>query len=213
MKSTEFITENGIYDIQDKWHLDDWFVNFIIKIKNKCQPYLQEVGIEDSLKLYRGIQSYEPVLTKQIRLGLDPEDERDPRGMSKEEKEMVNDYFMKEFGEPYRDSMLCTGDLMATKEFGESYVVFPIGDFTFLWSKDVRDLNRSMNKLIVNAERGEDPQYVPDLIPNRATYQDTELLTGIRSDNEIMIRASGYYAISYKYKLNDYRAIKEIFNL
>jgi hypothetical protein len=56
----------------------------------------------------------------------------------------INKFFVDKFGQPFRNAMFATSDHDTAFEYafggmetGETYVVFPVGDFDFIWSKRV----------------------------------------------------------------------------
>jgi len=181
----------------------DWkklFPQAIKQIKQDCQPFLKEAGA-NKLGLYRGIDqpwntpAKKLLLTKRVRL-----DDRAPLGMSYQFQKGVNNYFEQEFGQPFRFSALGIGSRLATGTFGNAHWMFPIGDFTFLWSPRVKDLNRTMwdNSLIDHRE--ENPKKVKRIIDEfwpKMDYRTTDLPAAIESRSEIMIRCQTYHALHY----------------
>ena len=46
----------------------------------------------------------------------------------------ANAYFEDEFGVPFRNGMFCTGDSTFARDYGNLYLVFPVGNFKYCWS-------------------------------------------------------------------------------
>ena len=207
MRSTEFLTERT-EDEYDRLGFQAPYVKFIQEIGRHCKPYLSQFStLEEAFTtgLFRGIRNNPPYAIKNVRL-----DDRKPLGMNPDTMVDVNEYFNEKFGAPFRFSALCTGEKMLAQAFGDPYVVFPSGDYRFLWSPQVEDLNRATNKFYVNLEPGEPDQIVPDLIPAKVQYTDKDLQGAIASGNEVMVRCKQYYALRYNRVVSDFWMIKEI---
>lgn len=210
MKSNEFITENifsRAQELSKQHNLNPGMVNFLIHMGQDCSEYLTEVGADVArMALYRGRKGKtEPVGVEQIRL-----QGRKPLGMEQGMKDDVNEYFTENFGEPFRDSALCTGSAMFAQAFGNVYTVFPVNGYKILWSPDVDDLNSAIRRLRWHSPKGSNPQIIPDLIPNKVQYRLGNIREAIKSDNEIMLRCEQYYTISQRTALEFDDAIKAI---
>jgi len=161
-------------------------------IKRDCQPYLSQV--KDPMKLRRGVsrdmnahETGRPLFNKKLAHLPD----RIPRGsyMSKWHP-VVNDYFTLEFGLPFRNSVITTGNQLQSSNFGTDVAVFPIGNFKFLWSPNVYDLNHVYVEWKIN---GSEQKLLNAL--KTANYQTTDLQTAIESNHEIMIWVEEYYTL------------------
>lgn len=181
MKSKEFITEYA----EDEW---DNIKKLIIQIGKECKPYLSQVN--DPFELYRGISFSDTIIKKRIRI-----DERNPLGMDQKMQGMVNKFFTEKFGAPFRFSALATGEQWVADSFGNVYIIFPIGDFEFLWANDVGDLNEHIwafeESFGDNIEYNDIAQFLND-----KDYRTNDINSAIASGREIMIRGSGYYGIN-----------------
>lgn len=174
------------------------------QIKQHCQPYLQAIkGSPHSHPLFRGVKyENETVIRKEVRLtGRRPQDVED------DIHDLLNDYFDTKFGEPYRNAMFAAGTPGVAASFGDLYLVFPAGPFTFIWSTEVTDFQSDghagrLEDIISNLETGID-QYEWDSIEkylDALEYQNDELLKAINSQNEIMFRCKEYYGIRIEAK-------------
>jgi len=196
MKSTEFITEGlkkQLTQMARQYKIDDpevlQVMKVIVTIGQECRPYLNQVS--NPLGLFRGVDGGGKAIKKRIRL-----DDREPQGMSRRTQSKVNRAFTDKFGAPFRNSMLCTGDENEAEAFGNLYSVFPIGDFKFLWSPEIYDLNNILWN--IEEEQG-DVIELDDIIKivNDGNYKTSDLEDAINSRNEIMIRGQGYYGIEH----------------
>lgn len=164
------------------------FEKYIGIIKRNCQPYLSQV--DDPISLYKGTtRKTAEFQRKKVRL-----DDRRPVGASGTEHVAYNEYFKSEFGAPFRNSVLVTGSHMDARSFGTNIrIVFPAGEFRFVWSPKVNDINMSIGF------RSAKPRTIPELVANMVQYEyrDDNLQAAIDSGNEIMIRCKEYYTINY----------------
>jgi hypothetical protein len=177
----------------------------ISAIKNDCQPFLRTVN--NPLSLYRGVDVDDGriFIQKRARLNI-----RDPQGMSVRDQRAANSYFKRKFGQPFRFSAICTGDIEFASDFGEAYWVFPIGEFSFCWSPIVDDLNQYINLDFVPVSERQSKgkmklqQAITEIGYSAAMnktmeslkYQTTDLNRAIKSGNEIMIRCTSWYGVN-----------------
>jgi len=163
-------------------------------IKRDCQPYLRSV--DDPLMLFRGMDYKDDAgfVRKKARL-----DDRMPSAMGMTAHNVINDYFTERFGEPFRNSVFCVSNPNLASSFGEVYNVFPIGEFTSLWSPKVEDLNYKMPLWIRDLMKGTDEYMdkVGDLWETLDSYRyrTDDLNSAAAFGHEIMIRCKEYYAI------------------
>jgi len=228
MKSEEFITEaiqsideildtiskifNIDFDTMDKiqsiCRQNGMKLNVIeplLQIARDCQPFLQEVGTEDCFTLFRGMSNAnrKDFITKRVRL-----DGRTPTAMDKSLYTNINSYFNDKYGSPFRDSLLCTGSARHTKNFGETYAIFPAGNMKFLWHENVEDLNYAISDFKMQA-RGkvegsiwgnDNRDTLNKLFMNhimKLDWHTTDLPSAIGYKSEIMIRCEQYHGIKY----------------
>jgi hypothetical protein len=194
MRYTDLI--ENIEDVRKQSHSSLW-QKTIAGIKKDCQPYLTQID-SDILQypLYRGMGTAEqPALKKKVRLAG-----RKPMDTPDNVHSMLNNSFTQLFGAPFRDSMFASGSFHVTNDYGNLYLVFPIGDFEFIWSSDVVDLFSEhgdyLNGISQNTHPTLDSQVVMTEWVHDLGYQNTDLQKAIQSHHELMIRCSGYYAIS-----------------
>jgi len=128
--------------------------------------------------------------------------------MDKDLHDNINDYFSKEFGAPFRNSMLCTGNERHASYFGTLYHVFPVGNFQYLWNANIEDLNHTLSDVNYTVSRNKDNREldwrdmeakVHDTFLNKVIrgpgWSTTNLQKGIKSNNEIMVRCKKYYGL------------------
>lgn len=170
----------------------------IIKaIKHNCQPWLQATN--NPTGLYRGIRDTASVLNKKVRLT-----KRMTTAMPTHLHDGLNEWFSAKFGAPYRNAAFCTGDNVITLSFGSTYSIFPKGEFSFLWSPNVWDLNMRVNDAMATHDdtipEGDTPEEeVHDLqtrvLPSM-NYTNKDIDAAMKAKVEIMLRCESYYAVS-----------------
>jgi hypothetical protein len=107
-------------------------------IKKNCKTFLKEV---DGF-LYRGsnkkVFDIEKFKTRK---------DRRPLGTAQEDHDKLDKLFNKKFGWKARsEGLFCAGDLSTVKQYGKVNLVFPIGDYKYVWSPKVKDLTLYLEK-------------------------------------------------------------------
>jgi hypothetical protein len=218
MKSKEFITEISIdgkemlHDIAKEhnlknttlanitkivtnYHLQLSIIEPMILIARNCQPYIQEMNGE-IYSLLRGMNEHQTFIKKRVRLN-----DRTPMAMSLRLQKTMNEYFSSQFGSPFRNAALCTGDHNHAQIFGTVFSVFPIGEYQYLWSPDIADVNWAYGAFRTNyqfdyADSNElDTGFMKNVIAD-ATFRTIDLSVAIASEKEIMLRCNSYYGVS-----------------
>lgn len=199
MKSTEFISES-------LFNLD--MGEAMATVKRDCQPYLQQNDEPlGNNALLRGLTGGDEFLKKQVRLT-----DRTPLDNPTDVHNELNKFFTRKYGAPFRNAMFCTGSRRDTRRYGKTYLVFPIGEFKFLWSSDVKDLYLAWDNF--NHRNSRSRTKVQDFVKGLedANYSTTNLKGAISSGAEIMIICESYYALSDyslprdRDEINDYEA-------
>lgn len=195
MKSTEFITESNLSDIEvailNKYKIPAELVEVLGAIKQECQPYLAQV--DDPVTLYRGIERHLGwYVHKNVRL-----EHRDPMSSSLRLHNGLNDAFSEKFGAEFRNALFCTGKKAQAGVYGTPYIIFPAGNFTFIWSDQVRDLYHYYENVVYDETNhiNDAQAFLNNFDPN--IYTNKGLQDAIYSGNEIMIRCRSFYGINY----------------
>lgn len=126
-------------------------VDFKKLIESQCGPFLTESGRQGLL--FRGIYDKDiensgAALTdagEELRFTtLSVRQDREPYTMNKKMHDAINFWFKDRFGFKARSAaMFCIGEAGKLLTFGYgdgSHTVFPKGDFTYVWSPQVKDL-------------------------------------------------------------------------
>ncbi len=116
--------------------------DFILK---HCQPFLKlkPDPLKDP-KLFRGMESGYMYPTV-----VDVRQDRKPRDMSVEIQNGI-DAELKKRGFVARrgNSIFCTGNFNFALQYGKPYLVFPIGEFSYTWSRSVQDLIKQQKSFL-----------------------------------------------------------------
>ena len=112
---------------------EDKITSLVDLIKDKCKPFLKDWnGINF---LYRGMKQGFDYKVLPVRT------DRKPKDMPIDLHNMFDNAFQSKFGWKARsNSVFCTGDKIATEEYGNCFVIFPIGNYQFISSPNIEDL-------------------------------------------------------------------------
>ena len=197
-------------DIFGKIPDDKKIINEVFElIRRDCKPYLQQNKSPiNNTPMFRGMGGHskmpsdEIVLKKQIRL-----QGRKTKDMNVTVHMVMNEWMMKEFGEPFRNALFTYGKRRSTSLYGSPYVIFPIGDFTFLYHDKFSDIYSTYESYKWNndpLQPGESRgafarKFVKHIASvNNGNWKQDSIIQAINSSNEIMIRCKEYYAISHE---------------
>ena len=187
--------------------------DLVKKIAAECAPFINEVKDITEYRLYRGIlsNSFKPPRAKRIY-----EDEvfkvkvrkhRLPLHTDSFVHKSIDTWMLNKLGSRFRSqAVFCVGAKNQATQYGAVYVILPIGDFKFAWSKNVDDLYAEID----NAQARVDSKYITDFL-DKAEYQTKNLRSAIKSfsSHEIMIDCESYYAFSLPVFLNEFIPIYE----
>jgi len=192
MKSTEFLNE-GVVDAMEE---------MLVLIKRDCQPYLQQnKSALVELPLWRGMNTGDekdtrgPFRKKSVRLS-----DRIPKDTPQDIHDELNFGLQKKYGHPYRNALFVTGAKGQTYNYGDAFIIFPIGHFEFIWHPDIRDLwDTIATAYSLDPRDSKIPNETMDKITYfmlKADYQTTDLEKAISNRGEIMMWCKSYYAIN-----------------
>lgn len=104
-------------------------------LKRDCKPFLNE--LKHSPFLYRGTKRKIDDM-RRIKSRIS---DRVPTDTDENVHKMVNDMFKKKFGWKVRNGVFTTGDIKIAADYGAGspYAFFPIGKYSYVWSKDFGD--------------------------------------------------------------------------
>lgn len=153
-------------------------------IKENCQPYLEQNP--RLIPMFRGSKyTGDNIFAKPIR------NDRKPKDLDAKWTAMWNEGLASRGIKANRtNSAFCTGDKHFAVQYGEPFVVFPIGDFDYSWLPYVRDLYRDISGYFGAAHQEVMiSNYIKRHIPEVQADNGT-LVQAIHSDGEILIHCS-----------------------
>jgi hypothetical protein len=177
--------------------------DMVDKILHDCSYFFDINGRPvQSPPLYRGtnkfIKDYEIITPRKNRKPLDT-----PIAIHRE----LDKLFKKKFGWKARsEGVFVTGKRSSASEYGQPYIVLPIGKFKYVWSPYIYDLHSKLVNTGVIYAKGnkskvimEKDEYMPILEELVGKYKDNDLDTAIHVGNEISMKCDKYYIINENY--------------
>jgi len=178
MRLQQFINEKDEMDI-----LDDIYEEFITKIYKDCKPFLKEIiPIYRRTKdlLYRGMEYYDKkdYGKQRVRKG------RTPSATPLADHIIFDKAFNDKFGVRARsEGIFCSFDESLADQYGDVYVIFPIGKFTALWSNAIYDLT-------IDASATYGYQYS---VAKRYSHDEEKMKEVINKNNDIIDKILNTY--------------------
>lgn len=153
----------------------DVFETIVNTIWKDCKPFITDMikNVYIGEFLYSGRKDARTHFTKSVRT------DRRPKDTFPDIHRDFDDRFQKKFGWPARSAgLFCTGSKTDADSYGESYMVFPIGKYKFLWSDDVPDLYLLMARKLDSDSRPyvQNPllnQFINDIRKNAGNIDDS----------------------------------------
>jgi hypothetical protein len=123
-------------------------VNKIVDIiKSDCKPFIEELkvcglGVKtiNNHLLYRGFKQAERYEVSPGIYQVENFGQRSPLHTSVEVSDLFDDTFEKVFGvRPRKDGFYASKSKSVSQDYGESYLLFPIGEYRYFWNTEVDD--------------------------------------------------------------------------
>lgn len=169
---------------------------YVDLIRKKCEPFLGKIDYDiRNYKLCRGVEQRDipeqDFFFGSVRKG------RKPKDTPIEIHDHANEWFLNEFKIKHRsESLFITGKMEDTKKYGRPYVIFPVGNFNFVWSPKVKDfLSVAIHGIHTKDELRE--------FLERSDYTNDKFKEAVKSNNEVMINCDEYYAVNHE-KYNEF---------
>lgn len=114
------------------------------QIRKQCQPYLRAVkGNFGHRAMYRGMEG---VSNFRLYRTLPLRSNRNPVSSSIQLHDILDSTIETLAGFKARsNSLFVTGNILNAQEYGETFLIFPIGDFKFVWSPLIADAYSSLD--------------------------------------------------------------------
>lgn len=174
---------------------------YIPKIQQECKPFLKDIkNAAGTLFRADGKSAGRPVWKKTIRKNRIPSD------TDVDVSEGIDDLFYKKFGwKPRSQGLFCWPHFFDRGVVARMWMVFPVGNYKYIWSDTVDDLYpvvTSMEDNIINYE-WEDTDHseiVKTIIEEFEniylnSYTDKKIKMAIKYGNEVMVGADHAYMI------------------
>ena len=213
-KFKNYITDGIRYNAQNDI---DYMINLLRK---DCKPFIKELK-KNKILLFSGRDELENFLKRTVR------QDRKPRDTPLEIHDFIDNWFYKKFGIKARsNTIFCSTIELTTAEYGESYIVFPIGNYTTISSDAITDLyieimdniiKKNYPKLALNFKKT-----IKFFDGKDSLYQEIEkLLSGsnykknsIKNNTlEVMLHCKDYYLLSSNFLFDKFTEEKFINNL
>ena len=145
MRAKEFIIESGEYEdayVQpdERAQTDGYITKLAQEIRQACGPFIQANHAEMKANnfMYRGVkgaQTSDMVIKGSVRT------DRYPRDTPTQWHEVLDQFFLKQFGTKYRSaSLFATNDVNNTYDYGVPYIIFPVGNYKMCYSPIIEDV-------------------------------------------------------------------------
>ena len=152
-------------------------------ILKNCQPFIKEWGgiPTPGHSIYRGSP-----YSKWPQFLCGTNANRESIGMGKWTQQKIDNFFQTKYGHRFRSEHVVfgTGNKNHAAEFGSVFVIFPVGEFSYLWSPDIDDMNYALHNY------GGD---VDELFKNVNFYHNKKI-NQIKT-HEVMINVKDFYMI------------------
>lgn len=198
------------YAESSNWDIPSWIHpdELIVKIKKDCQPFLKL--IKGHSFLWRGSNlPYTGGYGK-----FSPRTNRKPRDLQYNLHDAFNLAFKKKFGWYARsEGLFCNGNKHTITQFGVPVMIFPIGAFKYIWSRDVVDLYTFVREYFgqrwtfIDAEV-KDILASPEFQRIVKSYSNRDFAAALNADVEIIINCKQYYLVDYVY--SKYKVFQEL---
>lgn len=181
--------------------------NYFPFLKKKCSMAINTMK-KSRKGMWRGVASAfydDDFIRKKVRQERKPKDSFGPNS------KILDQYLDTRFGwKPRSQGLFVIGNVDVAGTYGKEYLVFPVGNFKYVWNKKRADFLPyigSRNK----------PENIPskeDLIfkieNEMENFTDKDIVGGLREYHEIMIKTPEYYGIAKTWIKKNYELFEEL---
>lgn len=182
MRLNNYLNENRL-------HVDQ-LDQLIDTIKKDCGPFLSQVKGKVTYPLVR---SGKPFVREIKLIRKVARTDRKAKHTKQETSDFYDELFFKKFGwKPRKEGVFCWGRERQWVNSIESFFMFPIGDFKFIWSPKISDLYAALPLSFKGAS-------LPEVVTHvMSEYTDKNLAAAINSEFEISIKCKEYYLLAVR---------------
>lgn len=167
-------------------------------IDKECQPFIKELKGCNTL-LYRGVQNMPSFYDKKI-----PRTDRKPRLIQPDLHKKLGDLSKKKFGWNIREEgIFTTNNKSYTKQWGKPSIVFPIGNFEYVYNNNVEDLYGLYDQWYTTSDINDikaDKFFKSYIIPEINKYNTNDIKSYLKkpskNQSECIIKCKSYFSIN-----------------
>ena len=163
-------------------------LNFYIpKIQRECKPFIRDIkGASGTLYRLESRNRDKPIWKKPVRK------DRRPLDTTEEIHKAMDNLFLKEFGWRARSQgLFCWARMFSHPAFGMK-LVFPVGNYEYLWSDKVEDLWNALASA-PGMEPEKNVEYFKKHFLN--SYHKDKIKMAMKYENEMMVKCDYAYII------------------
>lgn len=195
--------------------------HWVSLIKKDSKKWCDELVERDFNYLaYRGVQKeYSNKLeVLSVRKG------REPRDTPPHAHDLIDKFFKDTFGHKFRSDAIFAGRLAQADNYSNSYMIFPIGEYHYLWNDEIFDMTTDLEAFVSRMLHAQGQstsfmsrkfnvvnkiyeEYVDEYLGKQIRkdfHLDTGLCQALRGHSEIMIVCDEYYAIPVRVQSTDH---------
>jgi hypothetical protein len=180
------------------------FQKVIDALKSKCGKYYRDAKKSGKV-FYRGTFKVD---WREVITPITPRTDRKPKDTNRILHDMVDDLFEKKFGwRPRSQGIFTSSHRGMVAGYGNTFSVWPIGDYKFVWSDETRDMFNWMratlklsdgemhnaSKVMKAMQDSGNQNKIKKLIDS---FQDTNLGAAWKSGNEVVFGCKQYYLVN-----------------
>lgn len=160
---------------------------YIPKIQAECKPFLKDIKGAAGTLFRDDIKNHNmPIWKKKVRK------DRLPLDTPKHIHDELDNIFLKKFGWKARsEGLFCWPYTFKSPFVSYKWIVFPVGNYKYLWSKEVDDLWEYINTARIMKQ--DYVEYFEEILLE--TYTNKGIKMSIRYENEIMVKCDWAYLV------------------
>ncbi len=190
--------------INENFEMESDLAGAVEVIKRDCKPFLKEFN--NSLPVFRGMSRD---LSRYDLVEIQTRMDRKPKDTPEHLHKLIDQMFQQKFGWKVRSQGVFTSQSKAVvRSYGMEAYFFPIGKYSYVWSKKVKDLYQTIKSDIINKVLDDNMLLTRDIEPEHitpefkdmlediiSTYTDKRYPSKMKRTHECIFRTKSYYVI------------------